>query len=92
MLSLSNFKLPGGGIDLEDGDIDSIQIDSGEISFDQVQQSKDLRGHLLNVIQFMVQSRGILSGLNRKFSMSGEFNDLKLLICSTQYKIMGRPI
>lgn len=54
LLSLSNFKLPGGGIDLEDGDIDSIQIDSGEISFDQVQQSKDLRGHLSENIENLI--------------------------------------
>lgn len=46
LLTLSGVKLPSGSLDLEDGGIDSVNIGAGEITFDEVQGSNDLRQHL----------------------------------------------
>lgn len=54
LLSLSGLKLPSGGLDLEDGGIDSINVESGEITFDQVQENKDLRQHLSENIENLI--------------------------------------
>lgn len=55
LLSLSGLKLPGGGLDLESGSLDSVSVHAGEISFDQVQQDKDLRGHLSENIENLIR-------------------------------------
>lgn len=55
LLSLSGLKLPGGGLDLENGSLDSVSVHAGEISFDQVQQDKDLRGHLSENIENLIR-------------------------------------
>lgn len=46
LLSLSGISLPKGGFDLEGGDIDSINVDGGDISFDDVETDKTLQEHL----------------------------------------------
>lgn len=43
LLSLSGFKLPKAGLDLEDGGLDSVSVEGGEVSFDQVQKDHSLR-------------------------------------------------
>ncbi|MGO4572193.1 P-loop ATPase, Sll1717 family [Microvirga sp. 2TAF3] len=43
LLSLSAFKLPKGGFDLESGELDSLNLEGGEITFDQVQKNNDLK-------------------------------------------------
>lgn len=54
LLSLSGLKLPGGGLDLEDGGIDSINVEGGEVTFDQVRENKDLRQHLSENIENLI--------------------------------------
>ncbi|WP_374198843.1 P-loop ATPase, Sll1717 family [Janthinobacterium sp. UMAB-56] len=54
LLSLSALKLPSGGLDLEDGGIDSISVGAGEISFDAVRADKDLRQHLSENIENLI--------------------------------------
>lgn len=54
LLSLSGLRLPGGGLDLEDGVLDEIKVDGGEVTFDQVQHSKDLRQHLSENIENLI--------------------------------------
>lgn len=54
LLSLSGLKLPGGGFDLEEGNIDAINLDGGEISFEQVQGNKDLKQHLSENIENII--------------------------------------
>ncbi|HCY62593.1 MAG TPA: ATPase [Oxalobacteraceae bacterium] len=65
LLSLSSLKLPGGGIDIEDGGIDSLNIDAGEITFDQVKADKGLRQHLSENIE------NLISYLDRALAESG---------------------
>jgi hypothetical protein len=43
LLSLSGISLPKGGLDLEDGDLDSINVSGGDISFDDVKKDKTLQ-------------------------------------------------
>lgn len=54
LLSLSGLRLPSGGFDLEDGGIDSINIEGGEVTFDQVRASNDLRQHLAENIENLI--------------------------------------
>lgn len=54
LLALSSLKLPSGGIDLESGDLDSFEITAGEVTFEQVQESKGLRQHLSENIENVI--------------------------------------
>lgn len=54
LLALSGLKLPSGGLDLEDGDLDSLEITAGEVTFEQVQSNKDLRQHLSENIENII--------------------------------------
>ncbi|MEF7616971.1 hypothetical protein V4F39_23865 [Aquincola sp. MAHUQ-54] len=54
LLSLSRIKLPGGGVDLEGGELDSINVESGEISFEQVRQDAGLKGALSENIENLI--------------------------------------
>lgn len=55
ILSLSGFKLPKGGLDLEDGGIDSVTMEGGEVTFDQVQKDQSLRHHLSENIENLIE-------------------------------------
>ena len=55
LLSLSSISLPKGGLDLEDGDIDSINVGGGDISFDDVQKDKTLQQHLSENIENLIR-------------------------------------
>lgn len=54
LLSLSGFKLPKVGLDLEDGDFDSVSVEGGEVSFEQVQKDQSLRQHLSENIENLI--------------------------------------
>lgn len=55
LLSLSNFKLPKAGLDLEEGDIDNVSIEGGEVSFEQVEKDQSLRRHLSENIENLIE-------------------------------------
>lgn len=55
LLSLSGLKLPKAGLDLEDGGLDSVSIEGGEVSFDQVQKDQSLRQHLSENIEHLIE-------------------------------------
>lgn len=54
LLSLSGFKLPKAGLDLEDGGLDSVTFEGGEVSFEQVQKDQSLRQHLSENIENLI--------------------------------------
>lgn len=54
ILSLSTLRLPKGGLDLESGDLDSINLDGGEVSFEAVKQKTDLRSALSQNIERLI--------------------------------------
>jgi len=56
LLSLSGFKLPKAGLDLEEGSVDSVSVEGGEISFEQVQTDQSLRRHLSENIENLIDS------------------------------------
>ncbi|WP_241051714.1 P-loop ATPase, Sll1717 family [Achromobacter xylosoxidans] len=56
LLSLSGFTLPKAGLDLDGGSLDSISVDGGEISFDQVQRNPSLQQHLAENIENLIDS------------------------------------
>ncbi|WP_168566623.1 P-loop ATPase, Sll1717 family [Crateriforma spongiae] len=43
LLGLSKVKLPKAGLDLEEGDFDSVEVSGGEVSFDDVAADDDIR-------------------------------------------------
>jgi hypothetical protein len=55
LLSLSGFKLPKAGLDLEDGGLDSVSVEGGEVSFEQVQKDESLRQHLSENIENLIE-------------------------------------
>lgn len=54
ILSLSGISLPRGGLELDDGDIESIEIKGGDISFDEVKNDKTLQQHLSENIENLI--------------------------------------
>lgn len=60
IFKLSSFKLPKGGIDLENGSFDSIELGGGEITFDEVNKDCTLQQHLSenidNLITYLEQT------------------------------------
>ncbi|QDV23563.1 hypothetical protein Q31a_18650 [Aureliella helgolandensis] len=57
LLGLSKVKLPKAGLDLEEGNFDSLEVSGGEISFDEVESDNDIRTCLAqnigNIISYM---------------------------------------
>jgi hypothetical protein len=57
LLGLSTLKLPRAGLDLENGDFDSVEVSGGEVSFDEVATNNDIRTALAqnisNIIVFL---------------------------------------
>lgn len=57
LLSLSKLQLPTGGLNLETGSIDNIELSGGEVSFDAVKSDSSLQNHLShnieNIIRFL---------------------------------------
>jgi hypothetical protein len=56
LLSLSGFSLPKGGFDLEDGDLDSMSIEGGEVSFEAVQRDRTMQQHLSENIENLIEN------------------------------------
>lgn len=54
LLSLSGFKLPKAGLDLDEGGLDSVSVEGGEVSFEQVQKDQTLRQHLSENIENLI--------------------------------------
>lgn len=55
ILSLSRLKLPTGSLDLETGNLDEVSVSTGEIEFNEVQESKDLKSVLSNNIERLIE-------------------------------------
>lgn len=56
LLSITSIKLPKGGIDLENGDLDSVEISGGEVSFEDVKKDKSLQQHLSENIENLIKN------------------------------------
>lgn len=54
LLSLAKIKLPKGGLDLEQGDIDAVEISGGELSFDEIDSDATLKEHLSHNIDHLI--------------------------------------
>lgn len=54
LLSLSKIKLPGAGVDLEEGNLNSLNLDAGEISFDEVKRDETLKHYLSQNIENII--------------------------------------
>lgn len=54
LLSLSGISLPKAGLDLEDGDIDSIDIKGGNVSFEEVKSDNTLQQRLSENIENLI--------------------------------------
>lgn len=68
LLSLSGIKLPGGGFDLENGDIDSVEVSGGEVSFESVKHDATLQQHLSENIENIIRYLdGAIHSLNGVF-------------------------
>ncbi|KRD12495.1 ATPase [Flavobacterium sp. Root901] len=74
LLSLSGLKLPKAGLDLEDGSFDSIELNGGEVSFEDVKKNETLQQHLSENIQNIINSL-------EKALQSQKESDLKVFIC-----------
>lgn len=74
LLTLSGLKLPKAGLDLEDGTFDSVELNGGEISFEDVKKNDSLQQHLSENIQ------NIITILEKAIQTQKE-GDLKVFIC-----------
>lgn len=54
LLSLSGFSLPKASLDKDGEDLDSIKIDGGEVSFEEVKQNITLQQHLSENIENLI--------------------------------------
>jgi len=54
ILSLSKLSLPKAGLDMEEGNFDSIDFGGGEVSFNEVKQEKTLQTHLSENIHNLI--------------------------------------
>ena len=54
LLSLAKLKLPKGGLDLEQGDLDAVEISGGELSFEDVNSNVGLKEHLSHNIDNLI--------------------------------------
>ena len=68
LLGLSKVKLPRGGIDLSEGDLESLEVGGGEVEFEEVSQSDDLRSRLSqnldNLITYLEDGLVACAGLD----------------------------
>jgi hypothetical protein len=55
LLSLSSLSLPKGGLDLENGDLDSVSLEGGEVSFEAVQNNKTMQQLLSENIENIIK-------------------------------------
>lgn len=74
LLALSGLKLPSFGFDLEEGTFDSIEINAGEITFEDIKTNKTLQQHLSENIQNIIQ-------ILEKAIQSIDKDDLTVFIC-----------
>ena len=51
LLSLSKIVLPKGGAELDEGSMDTLKLEGGEVAFEEFQTSSDLRSKLTNNIE-----------------------------------------
>ena len=72
LLSIATIKLPKAGLDLEDGSLDSFDVEGGEISFDQVNKNSGLRQALSENIE------NVLNVLERSLST---VKDVTVFVC-----------
>ena len=56
LLSLSRLSLPKGELDLEDGSLDAINLEGGDISFEDVKEDKMLQSHLSENIENIIRT------------------------------------
>lgn len=56
ILSLSGLKLPTGGINLEDGAIDELRVEGGEVSFETAKNDRTLQQHLSENIENIIKT------------------------------------
>jgi hypothetical protein len=54
LLSLAKLKLPKGGLDLEQGGLDAVEISGGELSFEEVSSNNGLKEHLSHNIENLI--------------------------------------
>jgi hypothetical protein len=68
LLSISSFKLPKAGVDLEEGSFDSAEIGGGEISFEEVKENKNLQQSLSenieNLLNYLEKSLSEIKGIH----------------------------
>lgn len=74
LLSLSGLKLPKAGLDLEEGSFDSMELNAGEITFDEVKKNNSLQQHLSENIQNIIS-------LLEKALYTQKNSNLKVFIC-----------
>ncbi|WP_370398594.1 P-loop ATPase, Sll1717 family [Tenacibaculum dicentrarchi] len=67
LLSLSKLRLPKGGLDLDEGNFDSVTLEGGEVSFDDINKDSSLQSHLSNNIDnVIIQLEDAISDLPLK--------------------------
>ena len=54
LLSLAKLKLPKGGLNLEQGNLDAVEISGGELSFEDVRTNTGLKEHLSHNIDNLI--------------------------------------
>ncbi|MBN1929696.1 MAG: hypothetical protein JW764_09175 [Chlorobiaceae bacterium] len=55
LLSLSRLQLPKGGLDLESGKFDNLELSGGEVSFDSVKSDSTLQDHISQNIENIIR-------------------------------------
>ncbi|UJB73230.1 hypothetical protein HRE53_31510 (plasmid) [Acaryochloris sp. 'Moss Beach'] len=55
LLALSKVKLPSAGLDLGEGNLDSLQVAGGELSFDDVNKNTDFKSLLSQNIENLIK-------------------------------------
>jgi len=56
LLSLSKVSLPKGGLNLEDGSFDSIELNAGAVSFESVRDNNDLQNQLSQNLENLIKT------------------------------------
>lgn len=68
LLSLSAIKLPKAGLELDEGNFDSVGVNAGEISFDHVKEDKNLQQSLSenieNLLNYLEKSLTGIDGIH----------------------------
>lgn len=55
LLNLSGLKLPKAGLDLEEGGLDAVSVEGGEVTFEEVKKDQSLRQHLSENIENLIE-------------------------------------